>query len=219
MENRSMKINIYQKLHKAACEAGGVAKGKKVQGMHFNPLLHDEVQKVAMEALLNNGLYPVCTYENQMTDSFILVTCNMKIHDVEDPKQFVEVSGCSAMGNLDKFGTGNGMSYAKKYAYLNALHLKTGLDLEDGYNAKPFSTNKIPQSSGPKHGSQATHVNKDVQEIMSDIQGCKNIYEYRRVKKEVDPYIETALKNKSPKLYAEISDLLETRGDELNRRT
>ena len=219
MENRRMKINIYQKLHKAACEAGGVAKGKKVQGMHFNPLLHDEVQKVAMEALLNNGLYPVCTYENQMTDSFILVTCNMKIHDVEDPKQFVEVSGCSAMGNLDKFGTGNGMSYAKKYAYLNALHLKTGLDLEDGYNAKPFSTNKIPQSSGPKHGSQATHVNKDVQEIMSDIQGCKNIYEYRRVKKEVDPYIETALKNKSPKLYAEISDLLETRGDELNRRT
>jgi hypothetical protein len=214
-----MKINIYQKLHKAACEAGGVAKGKKVQGMHFNPLLHDEVQKVAMEALLNNGLYPVCTYENQMTDSFILVTCNMKIHDVEDPKQFVEVSGCSAMGNLDKFGTGNGMSYAKKYAYLNALHLKTGLDLEDGYNAKPFSTNKIPQSSGPKHGSQATHVKKDVQAIMSDIQGCKNIYEYRRVKKEVDPYIETALKNKSPKLYAEISDLLETRGDELNRRT
>jgi hypothetical protein len=214
-----MKINIYQKLHKAACEAGGVAKGKKVQGMHFNPLLHDEVQKVAMEALLNNGLYPVCTYENQMTDSFILVTCNMKIHDVEDPKQFIEVSGCSAMGNLDKFGTGNGMSYAKKYAYLNALHLKTGLDLEDGYNAKPFSTNKIPQSSGPKHGSQATHVNKDVQEIMSDIQGCKNIYEYRKVKKEVDPYIETALKNKSPKLYAEISDLLETRGDELNRRT
>jgi hypothetical protein len=97
--------------------------------------------------------------------------------------------------------------------------LKTGLDLEDGYNAKPFSTNKIPQSSGTKHGSQATHVNKDVQEIMSDIQGCKNIYEYRRVKKEVDPYIETALKNKSPKLYAEISDLLETRGDELNRRT
>jgi len=219
MENRRMKINIYQKLHKAACEAGGVAKGKKVQGMHFNPLLHDEVQKVAMEALLNNGLYPVCTYENQMTDSFILVTCNMKIHDVEDPKQFVEVSGCSAMGNLDKFGTGNGMSYAKKYAYLNALHLKTGLDLEDGYNAKPFSTNKIPQSSGTKHGSQATHVNKDVQEIKSDIQGCKNIYEYRRVKKEVDPYLETALKNKSPKLYAEISDLLETRGDELNRRT
>ena len=220
MENRRMKINIYQKLHKAASESGIVVKGVKVQGMHFNPLLHDEVQEVAMKALLNNGLYPVCTYENQMTDSFILVTCNMKIHDVEDPKQFVEVSGCSAMGNLDKFGTGNGMSYAKKYAYLNALHLKTGLDLEDGYNAKPFSTNKIPQEkSGPKHGSDTAHVNKDVQLIKDDILGCKSIYEYRDVKKDVEPYLETALKNKSPKLYAEISDLLETRGDELNRRT
>ena len=45
---RHMKLNIYQKLHKAACEAGGVAKGKKVPGMHFNPLQHDEVQRVAM---------------------------------------------------------------------------------------------------------------------------------------------------------------------------
>ena len=32
---RRMKLNIYQKLHKAACEAGGVAKGKKVQGRKF----------------------------------------------------------------------------------------------------------------------------------------------------------------------------------------
>ena len=61
-----MKLNIYQKLHKAACEAGGVAKGKKVQGMMFNPLLHDDVQRVAMEALLNNGLYPICTYEKSV---------------------------------------------------------------------------------------------------------------------------------------------------------
>ena len=146
-----MKTNIYQKLHTAACEARAVAKGKKVQGMMFNPLLHDDVQRVAMEALLNNKLYPICTYENQLTDNFILVICNMKIHDVEDPKQFIEVSGCSAMGNLDKFGTGNGMSYAKKYAYLNALHLKTGLDNEDGYKAKPF--NKIPQRSGTDHAN------------------------------------------------------------------
>jgi hypothetical protein len=42
------------------------------------------------------------------------------------------------MGNLDKFGTGNGMSYAKKYAFLNALNLKTGLDNDDGYEAKLF---------------------------------------------------------------------------------
>ena len=201
MENRRMKINIYQKLHKAACEAGGVAKGKKVQGMHFNPLLHDEVQKVAMEALSNNGLYPVCTYENQMTDSFILVTCNMKIHDVEDPKQFVEVSGCSAMGNLDKFGTGNGMSYAKKYAYLNALHLKTGLDLEDGYNAKPFEQNSVEQSSEPTYLDDEV----DVEEIINRIEQTKTEKQLASVKSQVRSVV-NHLKKNNFKAYEQIRD-------------
>ena len=47
---RSMK-SIYTKLYQASLDADPV-KGDKVAGMHFNPLLHDEVQKVAMEALM-----------------------------------------------------------------------------------------------------------------------------------------------------------------------
>jgi hypothetical protein len=137
-----MKQNIYQKLHKACCEAGAVKKADKVAGMKFNPLLHDSVQTVAMEALLSNGLYPVCTYENQLTDSFIMTTCTMRIHDIEKPEDSITIAGTSALGNLDKFGSGNSMSYAKKYAFLNALNLKTGMDSEDGYEAKPFKANK-----------------------------------------------------------------------------
>ena len=227
---KRMKTNIYQKLHKAACEAGGVAKGKKVQGMHFNPLLHDEVQKVAMEALLNNGLYPICTYDNQLTDNFILVTCNMKIHDVEDAKQFIEVSGCSAMGNLDKFGTGNGMSYAKKYAYLNALHLKTGLDNEDGYKASPFSAqtnsvkentrksrakpfNNIPQPSGTEHDNN--HV-MAIDNIEKDIKNAKTIYELRKLRnyKYKDAF-NLAMKNHL-RVYRQLDDLYGTKETQLN---
>jgi len=204
-----MKLNIYQKLHKAACEAGGVAKGKKVQGMHFNPLLHDEVQKVAMEALLNNGLYPICTYDNQLTDNFILVTCNMKIHDVEDAKQFIEVSGCSAMGNLDKFGTGNGMSYAKKYAYLNALHLKTGLDNEDGYKAKPF--NKIPQRSGSDH----LDMNVDMSQVREAIKSINDIYALRKFRKQNPNLFDP---NNNVRVYRQITDLYETHETQLNRQ-
>ena len=133
-----MKTNIYQKLHKASSEAGGVVKGQKVPGMHFNPLQHDEVQKVAMKALLNNELYPICTYVNDLKENYVMVYCNMKIFDITDPTSFVEINGCSAMGKIDKFGTGNGMSYAKKYAFLNALNLKTGLDNDDGKDAIPF---------------------------------------------------------------------------------
>jgi hypothetical protein len=219
---KNMKTNIYQKLHKAACEAGGVAKGKKVQGMMFNPLLHDDVQKVAMEALLNNGLYPVCTYTNYVKESFIMVTCSMKIHDIEDPTSHIDIEGCSAMGNLDKFGTGNGMSYAKKYAYLNALHLKTGLDNEDGYNAKPF--NKIPQKSrreelieekfgGTEHDNN--HV-MAIDNIEKDIKNAKTIYELRKLRnyKYKDAF-NIAMKNHL-RIYRQLDDLYGTKETQLN---
>jgi len=213
---RSMS-NIYAKLYQASMDADPVKKGDKVAGMHFNPLLHDDVQEVAMNALMNNKLYPTCSYKTETHEEYVLITCYMTIHDTET-KQEVKIDGCSAMGGLDKFGTGQAMSYSRKYAFLNALNLRTGIVDDDGISAKPFR--KIPQKrSGPKHGSDTAHVNKDVQLIKDDILGCKSIYEYRDVKKDVEPYLETALKNKSPKLYAEISDLLETREDELNRRT
>ena len=228
---RHMKLNIYQKLHKAACEAGGVAKGKKVPGMHFNPLQHDEVQKVAMEALLNNGLYPVCTYTNYVKESFIMVTCSMKIHDIEDPTSHVDIEGCSAMGNLDKFGTGNGMSYAKKYAFLNALNLKTGLDNDDGYKASPFSTrtnnvkqsskeseakpfNNIPQQSGTEHDNN--HDAVAINNIENDIKNAASIYELRKLRsyKYKDAF-NLAMK-KHLRVYRQLDDLYKTRETTLN---
>ena len=207
-----MKLNIYQKLHKAACEARGVVKGKKVPGMQFNPLLHDSVQVVAMEALLNNGLYPVCTYNNYVKETFIMVTCSMRIHDIENPESYVDIEGCSAMGNLDKFGTGNGMSYAKKYAYLNALHLKTGLDNEDGYKAKPF--NKIPQASGTEHDNN--HDAVAVNNIENDIKNAKSIYELRKLRsyKYKDAF-NLAMK-KHLRVYRQLDDLYKNKETTLN---
>mgnify|MGYP003147969258 FL=1 len=206
-----MKTNIYQKLHKAACEARGVVKGKKVPGMQFNPLLHDEVQKVAMESLLNNGLYPICNYKNYVQENFVMVTCSMRIYDIQNPESYVDIEGCSAMGNLDKFGTGNGMSYAKKYAYLNALHLKTGLDNEDGYNAKPFKKNS--QSSDTEHDNN--HV-MAIDNIEKDIRNAKTIYELRKLRnyKYKDAF-NLAMK-KHLRVYRQLDDLYDTKETQLN---
>ena len=209
---RRMKLNIYQKLHKAACEAGGVAKGKKVPGMHFNPLQHDEVQKVAMESLLNNGLYPVCTYTNYVKETFIMVTCSMKIHDVEDPTSHIDIEGCSAMGNLDKFGTGNGMSYAKKYAFLNALNLKTGLDNDDGYKAKPF--NNIPQPSGTEHDNN--HDAVAITNIENDIKNAQTIYELRKLRSYKYKDAFTLAMKKHLRVYRQLDDLYKTKETTLN---
>ena len=118
-----MSMNMYDKLHKASKEAETVVKGNKVPGMHFNPLEHDEVQRVSMKALNDNSIF---------------IECTMKIYDIDEPSNTIEIVGCSALGKLDKFGTGNAMSYARKYAFLNALNLNTGLDNDDGIKAKPF---------------------------------------------------------------------------------
>jgi len=141
--------NIYQKLKSACEEAGYVKKGEKKAGMPFNPLLADDVKKVAMESLLKNGLYPICNYTTDIRDSFLMINCDMKIVNVDNPNEFIEINGSSGFGKLDKYGTGNGMTYAQKYAFLSALNLKTGIIDEDGYKAEPFKKeiNKKPNTN------------------------------------------------------------------------
>lgn len=222
-----MKTNIYQKLHKASCEAGGVVKGKKVPGMHFNPLQWDEVQKVAMETLLSNDLYPVCTYESEIKESFVMITCNMKIHDVSDPTAFIEINGCSAFANLDKFGTGNGMSYAKKYAFLNALNLKTGLDNDDGYKAKPFEkpTHNIPkataQTKAATNGKSHVYLDDkiDVEMIKDHLKNAQHIPRLNHLMNIVyKDQINHLLKN-NLRAYRQVTDIAESRELILNNQS
>ena len=220
--------NIYQKLHQACLSAGGVKKGEKVKGMHFNPLLHDAVQEVAVQALLDQRLYPVCSYKTDTNDNYVMVTCYMKIHDV-DSDDVVEMNGCSAMGGLDKFGTGQAMSYSRKYAFLNVLNLKTGIKDDDGYEAKPFEEdkvwkenfkhrvqeglNKIPKTNGKKN--IRLDMELDMGRIKDDIQEKDDIYALREWKKENLDLFDS--NNKSLREYRQIEDLYETHETKLNQ--
>jgi len=194
--------NIHKKLYNACNHASGVKKASKVKGMPFNPLLHDDVQRVAMAALLENGLYPTCNYITDITDKCVVVTCTMRITDIDDPKNFIIVDGCTAMGGLDKYGTGQAMSYSRKYAFLNALNLKTGMDLEDGYNAKPFEENSTEQSAEPTYMDDEV----DVESIMTKISNTKTDKEFISVKNEVRDQV-MHLKNNNFKAYEQIRDL------------
>lgn len=193
--------NIHKKLHNACNHASGVKKANKVKGMPFNPLLHDDVQRVAMEALLKNGLYPTCNYITDVTDRFVIVTCTMRITDIDDPASFIVIDGCTAMGGLDKYGTGQAMSYSKKYAFLNALNLKTGMDLEDGYNAKPFEQNSVEKSTEPTYLDDEI----DVEEIINRIEQTKTDKQLASVKSQVRSVV-NHLKNNNFKAYEQIRD-------------
>jgi hypothetical protein len=216
-----MKQNIYQKLHKACCEAGAVKKADKVAGMKFNPLLHDSVQTVAMEALLSNGLYPVCTYENQLTDSFIMTTCTMKIHDIEKPEDSITIAGTSALGNLDKFGSGNSMSYAKKYAFLNALNLKTGMDSEDGYETRPFKINKESNATKANDSINQTQqtageVNINIEDMKKSFASAIHLPRLKHLKDTVYADQIKYLQTKNPNEFSELKRVYENRMEQLN---
>ena len=206
--------NIYQKLHQACLNAGGVKKGDKVKGMHFNPLLHDAVQEVATQALLDQGLYPTCSYKTDTHETFVMVTCYMTIHDVDNVEDKIEVNGCSAMGGLDKFGTGQAMSYSRKYAFLNLLNLKTGIQDDDGYTAKPFEeVKKIPVSNGKKNIKLDMEL--DMGLIKNDIEKINDIYALRNWKKQNSDLFDS--NNKSIREYRKITDMYETRETKLNQ--
>ena len=213
-DKRMIVKNIYQKLHQACLSAGGVKKGEKVKGMHFNPLLHDAVQEVATQALLDQKLYPTCSYKTDTHDNYIMVTCFMTIHDIENANEKIEVNGCSAMGGLDKFGTGQAMSYSRKYAFLNVLNLKTGIKDDDGYEAKPFEeVKKIPSTNGKKN--IRLDMELDMGLIKDDIKKIDDIYALRKWRKANSDLFDS--NNKSQREYRQITDLYETHETKLNQ--
>ena len=209
-----MKKNIYQKLHSACLSAGGVKKADKVKGMHFNPLMHDAVQEVATQALLDNGLYATCNYLTEVVESrnMVMVVCTMKVHDIDDPTSFILIDGCSAMGAIDKFGTGNAMSYSRKYAFLNLLNLKTGIKDEDGYEAKPFTKiSSVKEETSPVYLDDKV----DAEEIKGYIQLAKNSKEFHGLAAKYKDQLQYLMKNNS-KAYQQIKKVADAKELQLN---
>ena len=210
-----MKKNIYQKLHSACLEAGSVKKADKVKGMHFNPLMHDAVQEVATQSLLNNGLYATCNYLTEVVESrnMVMVVCTMKVHDIDEPTNFIMVDGCSAMGAIDKFGTGNAMSYSRKYAFLNLLNLKTGIKDEDGYAATPF--NKISKEQSKETSPQTKQefqcdLEVDAEMIKEYIQLAKNSKEFYSIADKYREQIQYLMKN-NVKAYQQVKKVADAK--------
>ena len=208
------KRNIYQKLHDACLSAGSVKKGAKGNGMVFAPLLHDSVQEVATQALLDNGLYATCNYLTEIVPNIkqVMVVCTMRVYDIDDPTQHILVDGCSAFGNLDKFGTGNAMSYSRKYAFLNLLNLKTGIKDEDGYSPKPFEQNS-PEQSVEEHTYADDSI--DVDDIKHELKNAKTLQGFGIAKEKHRASVEYLMKH-NLRAYRQVTDVAETRELQLN---
>ena len=212
------KKNIYQKLHAACLSAKSVVKGQKKNGMHFNPLLHDDVQTTATQALLDNDLYVTCNYLTEIVPNIkkVMVVCTMKVYDVEDPTQHILIDGCTSFGDISMFGTGQAMSYSRKYAFLNLLNLKTGIKDEDGYEAKPFEEYSTEQSeeqnSLEKSKEEPTYLDEtiDVEEMKRALKATNSLAEFNEVKDLIRKDVDFLMRN-NLRAYRQVSDIAETR--------
>jgi len=208
-KGKTMKKNIYQKLHTACLSCSSVKKAEKTKGMFFNALLHDEVLRVAMQSLLDNGLYVTCNYLTEVMDQrdAVMVVCTMKVHDIDDPTSFIIVDGCSSIGGMDSYGTGKAMSYSRKYAFLNLLNLKTGIKDEDGYEAKPF--NKI---SSVKEETSPVYLDDkvDAEEIKEYIKLAKNSKQFYSLAEKYKGQLQYLMKNNS-KTYQQIKKVADAK--------
>ena len=209
-----MRKNIYQKLHDACLSAKSVKKGAKANGMHFNPLLHDDVQAVATQALLDNNLYATCNYLTEIVPNIkqVMVVCTMKVYDVDDPTQHILVDGCSAFGDISMFGTGQAMSYSRKYAFLNLLNLKTGIKDEDGYEPKPFKDSTEQSVEEPTYMDDSI----DVEDIKHELKNAKSIQTFNIAKEKHRANVEYLLRN-NLRAYRQVTDVAETRELQLTK--
>jgi tRNA isopentenyl-2-thiomethyl-A-37 hydroxylase MiaE len=214
VKGKMTKKNIYQKLHAACLSAKSVVKGQKKNGMHFNPLLHDDVQATATQALLDNDLYVTCNYLTEIVPNIkkVMVVCTMKVYDVDDPTQHILIDGCSSFGDVSMFGTGQAMSYSRKYAFLNLLNLKTGIKDEDGYEAKPFEEYSTEQSV-----EEPTYMDDtiDVEEMKRALKATNSLAEFNEVKDLIRKDVDFLMRN-NLRAYRQVTDIAETRELQLN---
>ena len=177
--------------------------------MHFNPLLHDDVQTTATQALLDNDLYVTCNYLTEIVPNIkkVMVVCTMKVYDVEDPTQHILIDGCSSFGDISMFGTGQAMSYSRKYAFLNLLNLKTGIKDEDGYEAKPFEEDSTEQSE-----EEPTYLDEtiDVEEMKRALKATNSLAEFNEVKDLIRKDVDFLMRN-NLRAYRQVTDIAETR--------
>jgi len=136
----------------------------------------------------------------------------MRVYDIDDPTQHILVDGCSAFGNLDKFGTGNAMSYSRKYAFLNLLNLKTGIKDEDGYEPKPFEDSTEQSVEEPTYMDETI----DVEDIKHELKSAKTLETFKVAKEKHRANVEYLLRN-NLRAYRQVTDIAESRELQLNK--
>ena len=145
-------------------------------------------------------------------DNYYVAKCKILAYDPErvlatgHHKQFKKRNATYIQGALPM---------SESFAISRALSFFGILD-SDITSLEEYASLNIPCTKEVK-GAANGSTNKGVDQIINEFKKCRNIYEYRQVRKYNDPYIEQAL-TKHPSTYKAIMNVGENVEDKLNKQ-
>jgi len=129
-------------------------------------------------ALIKHKLLAIPKYVNQRTiENYFYTECNLTLINAENPREKIEIEGASAFAKIDKFATGNAISYATKYAFLKGFCLESGEDSDDGKIA--------PQDFIINRRGLQTKLNKE-QNVFMDSEKYQNMSKEQKTQAMAD---------------------------------
>lgn len=152
IENTTVSLNIYQRIHAVMKEVSYVQKGEKKVDDKYKFVSHDRVAEIVHEQAVKHGFIIVpdvvessveaykavdkYNKDSGIKDIYIArVRINLRFINIDDPEDYFESKGWAGMGidPQDK-AVGKAISYAIKYGLLKVFVLETGDDPDNDQN-------------------------------------------------------------------------------------
>lgn len=154
------KLNLYEKIQAVSNEVRNIAKGmsvgtgtyqyKAVSDIDVTLAVKDAETKFKLvsipikQELINSEVIRIQKKNNEEGLTYVdTIKMTIKIIDLEDTTQFVEVESFGKGIDSGDKGFGKASTYARKYALLNAYKIATGED-PDADKSKELLTAKTP---------------------------------------------------------------------------
>lgn len=137
--------NIYQRMIQVMEEVDFVQKGNKKVNGQYTFVSHDAVKRALHHPMAKAGIYMKYTLK-EMTQDGNRTTALVEVtfYNVDNPEEKIIVESKGYGIDTQDKGPGKAVSYAVKYAMLNAFCLETGDDSDKDLNEHEPEPNYVP---------------------------------------------------------------------------
>lgn len=158
MTERDTTKNVFQRMHAVMAEIGYISKDRLVNGEYY-AVTEEAVTSALRPLLVKHGLviFPVEHKHHRdderaggITNRITTLDVVYRIQNIDDPKDFIEVTSTGTAVDLQDKGIGKAMTYAYKYMALRTFAIETGTD-PDNISSDAYSRDLAEKAASGKY--------------------------------------------------------------------